>query len=262
MSGAHADIEAVFDYAPDTKLLAAAAQADEWHDHDHDNDNDDDGHDDDAGYSGITDRSHSNSRGMRRDSASTRSNRNRRYQGDDSDIEEMDSDDESALIDSDGHGEFRGGGASTGPMPIIAKDHVGSYSQPQPAGILSQSPEVERTRTTATQITFDSTRNRRRSYPPVHDAHPHGGNGKTKESPSVLQRLYGPAGVGTGTQESHGTRAGGWDATPPSWVLELNATLRGIEERQRHLEQILGGAKDPDSTSVTSGTTGQGQGEA
>lgn len=254
MSGAHADIEAVFDYAPDTKLLAAAAQADDWHDNDNDNDEDDDG---DAGYSGITDRSHA--RGMRRDSASSRSNRNR-YTGTESDIEEMDSDDESAIIDSDDQSR------PTGPLPIIAKDHVGSYSQPQPAGILSQSPEVERTRTTATQITFDSARNRRRSYPPVHEAHQ---GGKAKENPSVLQRLYGPAGTGagtagggTGTQESHGTRAGGWDATPPSWVLELNATLRGIEERQRHLEQILGGAKDPDSTSMTSATTGRGHGDA
>lgn len=241
MSGAHADIEAVFDYAPDTKLLAAAAQADEWHDNDNDDDNEYD-----AGHSGITDRS----RGTRRDSASSRSYRDR-YHGNDSDIEE--NDDESAIADSDDD-------EPTGPhpQPIIARDHVGSYNQPQPAGILSQSPE--RTRTTATAITFDSA-NRRRSYPPINDHH-HAQGGKTKESPSVLQRLYGPAGQGQGqgTQESHshGTRAGGWDATPPSWVLELNATLRGIEERQRHLEQILGGAKDPDSTSMTSATTGQG----
>lgn len=203
MSGAHADIEAVFDYAPDAKLLAAAAQDDEWHD-------------DDAGQSGITDRA----RAGRRDSTG------RSQAESDSDVEATDSEDESA---SD--------------LPVIARDSAEPATQP--AGILSSSPE--RTKTMATQITFDSA-NRRRSYPPVG---PGGGNvpgPKQKENSSVLQRLYGPA----ATLESAGTRGGGWDATPPSWVLELNATLRGIEERQRHLEQILGGAKDPDSASVTS----------
>ena len=244
MSGAHADIEAVFDYAPDAKLLAAAAQADEWNDND--NDHDHDHEEDDAGHSGFTDRSHS--RGIRRDSASTR--RSSRYLPNESDIEESDS--ESAIANSDDD-DGGGGDQRSGPLPIIARDHAGSYPQPQPAGILSQSPE--NTRTTATTITFDSA-NRRRSYPPISDAS-HGT--KTKESPSVLQRLYGPGGH-TQTENGNGnaTRAGGWDATPPSWVLELNATLRGIEERQRHLEQILGGAKDPDSTSITSVTTDQG----
>lgn len=228
MSGAHADIEAVFDYAPDAKLLAAA-QADDWND-------------DDAGQSGITDGSNSNNtRDFRRNSASSKTNQ---QYDDESDIEEANSE-ASASTDADDAPHPAG----TSTSPVIARDTLGLGSYSQPAGILSSSPE--RTRTMATQITFDSA-SRRRSYPPIA---PQIGSGagnvpepKQKESPSVLQRLYGPV----GTQESNGTRAGGWDATPPSWVLELNATLRGIEERQRHLEQILGGAKDPDSASVTS----------
>lgn len=208
VGGAHGDIEAVFDYAPDTKLLAAAARADEWHD------------DDTAGQSGITDRSGSGLGGLRGE------------EHEDSDIEATDSDEAD----------------SVGALPIIARDHA-SPEVPT-GGILSSSPQQTRA-----QITFeqsDTDTGRRRSYPPTGPGSVPGPKRKERQnSSSVLQRLYGHA----TTQESAGARSGGWDATPPSWVLELNATLRGIEERQRHLEQILGGAKDPDSASVNSAGT-------
>jgi hypothetical protein len=214
MSGAHADIEAVFDYAPDLKLLAAAAKAD-----------DDDWNNDDGGHSGITDRTgHAQSLRSRVDSES------------ESDIEER----------SDG------GTESVGVLPIIARDTIGS--PPPPDGILTSSPQ--RTRTLNTQITFERSPDRRRSLPGTMGDVPGPkrsglgpGAGTSVEGQSVLQRLYGHQ-----TQESNatGTRGGGWDANPPSWVLELNATLRGIEERQRHLEQILGGARSPATASAAS----------
>lgn len=202
MSGAHADIEAVFDYAPDAKLLAADARADDWND-------------DDASHGGAAS-------GTRRESA-------RQYVNDsESDIEASDSEEDA---DESGSRE----------PPVIAHDAI-SQQQPQPAGILSSSPE--QTRALPTQITFNSP-NRRRSSVGAGNVPPP----RRRDSPSVLQKLYGPGGT---TQESTATRGMSWDPTPPSWVLELNATLRGIEERQRHLEQILGGAKDPDSASMTS----------
>jgi len=203
MSGAHADIEAVFDYAPDAKLLAAAAKAD-----------DDDWNDDEAGQSGVTDRSHSMSSRV------------------DSDIEEESSDDDDSAV---------------GPLPIIARDTVTS----PPDGILSLSPQ--RTRTLGTQITFDSrSPDRRRSLPATTGDVPLP-RGRAGDGQSVLQRLYGN-GNPTLDSAASGTRGTGWDANPPSWVLELNATLRGIEERQKHLEQILGGARSPGTASIASGT--------
>lgn len=215
MSGAHADIEAVFDYAPDLKLLAAAAKAD-----------DDDWNNDDGGHSGITDRT-----------GFAQSIRSRVDSESESDIEER----------SDGETE------SVGALPIIARDTIGS--PPPPDGILTSSPQ--RTRTLNTQITFERSPDRRRSLPGTGTAGDvpgprrsgsGPGAGTSVEGQSVLQRLYGNQ-----TQESNaGTRGGGWDANPPSWVLELNATLRGIEERQRHLEQILGGARSPGTASVAS----------
>lgn len=204
MSGAHADIEAVFDYAPDAKLLAAAAKADE-----------DDWNDDEAGQSGVTDRSHSFRSRV------------------DSDIEESGDEDD--------------GSESVEPLPIIARDTVTS----PPDGILSVSPQ--QTRTLATQITFDSrSPDRRRSLPATTGDVPLP-RGRTGEGQSVLQRLYGNANP-TIDSTATGTRGGGWDAHPPSWVLELNATLRGIEARQKHLEQILGGARSPGTASIASNT--------
>lgn len=205
MSGAHADIEAVFDYAPDAKLLAAAAKADE-----------DDWNDDEAGQSGVTDRSHSIRSRI------------------DSDIEEESSD------DNDDHSSVR-------PLPIIARDTITS----PPDGILSISPQ--QTRTLGTQITFDSrSPDRRRSMPATTGDVPLP-RGRTGDGQSVLQRLYGN---GNNMLESTGTgpRGGGWDPNPPSWVLELNATLRGLEERQKHIEQILGGARTPGTASIASDT--------
>jgi len=209
MSGAHADIEAVFDYAPDAKLLAAAAKADE-----------DDWNDDEAGQSGVTERSHSFRSRV------------------DSDIEEESSDDTDN--DDDGH-------SAVGPLPIIARDTVTS----PPDGILSISPQ--RTRTLGTNITFDSrSPDRRRSLPATTGDVPLP-RGRAGDGQSVLQRLYGNA-VATLDSNATGTRGGGWDANPPSWVLELNATLRGIEERQKHLEQILGGARTSGAGSIASDT--------
>jgi hypothetical protein len=210
MSGAHADIEAVFDYAPDAKLLAAAAKADE-----------DDWNDDDAGHSGMTDRSHSIRSRV------------------DSDIEEESSDDD--------HDSDHDDGSAVRPLPIIARETVTS----PPDGILSISPQ--RTRTLGTQITFDSrSPDRRRSLPATTGDVP-APRGRAGDGQSVLQRLYGN-GNNTLDSTGPGTRGGGWDANPPSWVLELNATLRGIEERQKHLEQILGGARGSGAASIASDT--------
>jgi hypothetical protein len=209
MSGAHADIEAVFDYAPDAKLLAAAAKADDYDD-------------EDAGQSGYSERT----------GQSVRSG--------DSDIEESGSE-----TDDDSE--------QARPLPIIARDTVDS----PPDGILSVSPQ--RTKTLNTQITFDShSPDRRRSLPAVTT-----GTGEIPaprrgtEGQSVLQRLYGiPPPNPTLDSTVAGTRGSTWDANPPSWVLELNATLRAIEERQRHLEQILGGARSPGTASAAGSDAG------
>jgi hypothetical protein len=200
--------EAVFDYAPDAKLLAAAAKADDWNDHD-----------DEAGQSGIADRTETN-----------QSNRRSSRAGFDSDIEESDNENET---DNE----------SVGAIPVIARDTINS----PPDGILSSSPQ--RTKTLNTQITFDSHSPDRRRSLPTNDLNLSASVPGPKQSgQSVLQRLYGSGNANTA--ESVGTRGTGWDANPPSWVLELNATLRGIEERQRHLEQILGGARSPGTASI------------
>lgn len=208
MSGAHADIEAVFDYAPDAKLLAEAAKADDWNDHD-----------DEAGQSGVTDRTDTNP---------SQTHRGRSRAGVDSDIEES---------------ENETNNESDGAIPVIARDTVDS----PPEGILSSSPQ--HTKTLNTQITFEHSPDRRRSLPNNNLSASVPGP-RQRESQSVLQRLYGNGNANT--TESAGTRGTTWDANPPSWVLELNATLRGIEERQRHLEQILGGARSPGTASVAS----------
>jgi hypothetical protein len=150
-------------------------------------------------------------------------------------------------MDSENEAEHEQDNESVGAIPVIARDTIAS----PPDGILSTSPQ--RTKTLNTQITFDSP-DRRRSLPATGTSD-HGLSAsvpgpRQRDGQSVLQRLYGN--TTANTVESVGTRGTGWDANPPSWVLELNATLRGIEERQRHLEQILGGARSPSTASVAS----------
>jgi len=205
MSGAHADIEAVFDYSPDAKLLAAAAAQDEWA-----TTGDEDGMA--SAISRVT--------GMGSPTAL-------REVGPD------DTDEEDAQEDED----------RVGNLPRINT----LDQRKQTDGILSSSPV--RTRTIGPTITFDSS-SRRASHPPGPVPPPprlkevqKDGEKETHQSP--LQRLYAGR---NNTLDTTMSRAGGFDAAPPSWVLELNATLRAIEGRQRHLESILAGGADSEGS--------------
>lgn len=225
MSGAHADIEAVFDYAPDAKLLAADRAVDEW------------AQDEDAEQeAGGNTASPVSTSGKNREEISGMS----RASGVNGLIRGLGGHEGREEIEAD-ETEFE---SVVGSLPITGT------SIPRREGILSTSP-VTRTRSIggAQHLTFEPGR----SFSGGTGGHvppPRRSMSVTeREHQSPLEKLYARENTfDVGTRNGHsGGGAGARGDTRdevPSWVLELNATLRGIEMRQRKIETVLNGLND------------------
>lgn len=199
LSGAHADIEAVFDYSPDAKLLAADRAVDEWEGADEQEEGD----------------QPRETVSMERSSPTTKAR------------------DVVGISHASGvAGMIRGMGESDGGEEIEADEQeFGSNRGSLPAsrsitqGILSTSPSTSRARTSG-HLTFEPGK----SVPSVPRRKM--STGERDKDPSPLEKLYA-------RENTFAQGTGGMGDTVPSWILELNATLRGIETRQRKIESVL-----------------------
>jgi hypothetical protein len=239
MSGAHADIEAVFDYSPDAKLLAADRAVDEWAGADeHEEGANDEAVDTDAqhtqspssvgpiGSSPNQNRDHGGNIGISRASGVAGMIRGL---GDADGREEIEADEE----------EY---GSVGGSIPISKGVPIARIAT---EGILATSPSNLRARTSAIgqHLTFEPGKSVPSGTVPPPKRRTSAGERDRDQSP--LERLYArdnnfdmttrPA-PGAGMATSVGGAGGD---SVPSWMLELNATLRGIEMRQRKIETIL-----------------------